>query len=101
MNVQLLTYNVFLRPYLVKTNKSDFKTDRLKYIGDNVLPCFDIVCFEEMFDTLTHRKHEMIELGLRNGFRYFAQSPSPLFSKTSLIDGGLLVLSRYPIIHSE
>ena len=100
MEVRLLTYNVFMRPYFIKTNKSDYKSERLKQIGRSVLPHYDIVCFEEMFDTLTHRRHSMLKMAQKAGFGYFVQSDPPSFGRSSLIDGGLLILSRYPIVES-
>ena len=54
-NIKLLTYNVFLRPPPIKTNEDDFKHQRLNDILDEIAQ-FDIVCFQEMFQTASFRK---------------------------------------------
>lgn len=53
--IKLLTYNVFLRPPPIKTNEDDFKNERLNDIFDRI-GHYDIVCFQEMFQTATFRK---------------------------------------------
>lgn len=39
----------------------------------------------------------IIEGAYNKGFKYYAESPSPSFWNLYLMDGGLLVLSRFPI----
>jgi len=84
----------------VKTNESDHKDDRLKEFI-KLLSEFDIVCTQEMFGLLNKRKHKLIRCATKAGFHYFADSPSPSFFTTFVVDGGLLVLSRFPIVASE
>lgn len=99
-HINILTYNIFLRPPLIKNNESDHKNDRLKEfikaLGD-----FDIVCLQEMFGTLNKRKHKLIRCATKAGFLYYADSPSPSFFTSFVVDGGLLILSRFPILVSE
>ena len=54
-SVRLLSYNFFLRPPPVNNNGSDYKNERLKDFIE-FLPEFDIICFQEIFTTLTDRK---------------------------------------------
>lgn len=42
-HINLLTYNLFLRPPPAKNNESDFKEERVKGFA-KVLENFDIVC---------------------------------------------------------
>ena len=46
------------------------------------------------------RKLKIIDRAIKKGFVY-AESPSPSFFSGSLIDGGLLTLSKFPIEYSE
>ena len=38
---------------------------------------------------------------MKKGFYYHAESPNPSFFSSYLVDGGLLTLSRYPIVQEE
>lgn len=95
--IKLLTYNFFLRPPPIKNNKDDYKEERLNDFKE-VLSDFDIICFQELFGSFHNRKHKMIKNASENGFFYTHGSSSPSFFSKFLIDGGLLVLSRFPIV---
>ena len=98
--VRLLSYNIFMRPPGIKNNKSDFKDKRLVDFID-ILFKYDVVCLQEMFDTLNYRKIKMKIEAYRVGFEHSAESDQmSIFSKYA-IDGGLLTLSRYPIIKKK
>lgn len=98
---KLLSLNIFMRPPLIKNNESDHKEDRLKD-AFNYLSNFEIVCLQEMFDTLSTRKLRMKLQALSHGFGYSAESQPPsLFGTGQIIDGGLLTLSKFPIVESE
>lgn len=53
--IKLLTYNLFLRPPPIKTNDDDFKNERLNDFLE-IMDQFDVICFQEMFQTATFRK---------------------------------------------
>ena len=92
--LKLLTYNLFLRPPGIKTNKSDYKDDRLaeffKIMGE-----FDIICLQEVFGTLSSRKNRLLKQAFKKGFYFIESSPEPSFFSHYLIDGGLVILSKY------
>ncbi|KAJ3174550.1 hypothetical protein HK101_010951 [Irineochytrium annulatum] len=70
-----------LRPPHVKNNASDHKNARLSHFGSMVLP-------------------QMLSYAKKAGLDYYVCSPSKgLINAVS--DGGLLILSRYPIVKSE
>ncbi len=98
--IKLLTYNFFLRPPPIKTNSDDYKEERLIDFLD-YLPDFDIICFQEMFGTFHDRKKKMIKAAKENGYLYYLTSKSPSFFSKFLIDGGLLLISRFPIIENK
>ena len=99
-STRLLTYNFFCRPPPVHTNKSDYKDSRLKDFAKQ-LPNFDIICFQELFTTLNDRKHRMIREGAKVGLKYYLSSKVPSFFSKYLVDSGLLILSRYPIVDHD
>ena len=98
--ISLLTYNFFCRPPPIKTNKSDYKDARLNDFYQQ-LENYDIICFQELFTTLNDRKHRMIQEGSRQGLKYYLAAKVPSFFSRYLIDSGLLILSRYPIIEHD
>ena len=99
--VRLLSYNFYLRPAGVKGPHSEFKDVRLQLFIDREMDNFDILCFQEVFATCSDRRDYFIKEARKAGFDYSCHCESPgLLSKCS-VDGGLLILSRYPILESE
>ena len=99
-SVRILSYNFFLRPPPINNNGSDFKNERLKDFIE-FLPQFDIICFQEIFTTLTDRKHQMIREAAKHGFKYHVSSKPPSFLSEYITDAGLLILSRYEIVECD
>ncbi|TNV84966.1 hypothetical protein FGO68_gene15440 [Halteria grandinella] len=102
--ISLLSYNFFLRP-VVKNVEDDWKDERLEaFVSDdqNCLAQFDIICFQEVFDFINkQRRQKLISYAEKAGYFYHRTSdPAPLFS-SMLLDGGLLTISRFPIVESE
>lgn len=62
---------------------------------------FDIICLQEVFGLLNSRKTRLLRSAKDAGFHYNVHSPSPALFSSNLVDGGLVILSRYPIICSE
>jgi len=99
-HIKILTYNIFLRPPPVKNNENDWKDERLADFI-KLLDCYDIICLQEMFGAFNNRKQELIRYANRSGLFFYCDSPSPSFFSKFLVDGGLLILSRFPIVESE
>jgi endonuclease/exonuclease/phosphatase family metal-dependent hydrolase len=99
-SVKVLSYNIFLRPPPVKNNENDWKDERLADFI-KLLDCYDIVCLQECFGALNNRKQELIKYANKTGLFFFVDSPSPSFFSKFMCDGGLLTLSRFPIIESK
>jgi len=96
--IRILTYNIFLRPPIVKNNVSDYKDERLEDFVKLIYD-YDIICLQEMFGLLNSRLHELIYLASKQGFFYFVTVNSPGMIGKSIADGGLVILSRFPITH--
>lgn len=112
--IKLLTYNLFLRPPGIKTNKNDYKNERLEEFF-KIMGNYDIICLQEVFATFSSRKERLLKKAIKHGFYFIESSPDPSFFSFYVIDGGLVVLSkfflllfkkilnflRFPIISSE
>src|SRR5690606_18040212 len=59
------------------------------------------ICLQEMFGTLTSRRQELIKFANKSGLFFSADVPSPSFFSKGIIDAGLLILSRFPIVESQ
>jgi endonuclease/exonuclease/phosphatase family metal-dependent hydrolase len=99
-NIKLLSYNIFIRPPPVKNNENDWKDERqVDFI--KLLDNFDIVCLQEMFGSLSSRRQELIKYAYKSGLFFYVDVPAPSFFSKSVIDAGLIILSRFPILESE
>jgi len=99
-NIRILSYNVFLRPPPVHDNGSDYKEERVKLLGERVIPNYDIICFEEAFGSLNKRRSTLKNYGKKNGLNYSHSDASHSICNLK-VDGGLLILSRYPIVEKD
>lgn len=97
---RVLTFNMFMRPPGIKNNENDFKNERLDYIVQNILPDYDIITIQEAFAYANRRIDKLLAAAFKQGFYYHVSSarhyPWDLGG-----DGGLLILSRYPIVKSD
>ncbi|EGC29213.1 hypothetical protein DICPUDRAFT_159232 [Dictyostelium purpureum] len=79
-------------------NSKDFKPINSK----SILGQYDIICFQELFSAFSYRQRRFIEKAKQQGFKYYSASPLPAYLKsTFLVDGGLVVLSKYPIVATD
>lgn len=62
---------------------------------------FDICCFQECFYGLTNYKGKLVKYGLEAGLIHMVTGKSPGFFSHSLIDSGLMIFSRYPIVETD
>ena len=98
-NIKLLTYNLFLRP-VVKNNESDYKYERLD-VFSSLLADYDIICNQEVFIGLNKFKQSLVSMAAKAGFLYHVAPPAPYFWNREMIDSGLVILSRFPILEQD
>eukprot|EP00397_Hematodinium_sp_SG-2012_P027028 GEMP01028371.1.p1 GENE.GEMP01028371.1~~GEMP01028371.1.p1 ORF type:complete len:610 (+),score=99.16 GEMP01028371.1:102-1931(+) len=105
--LRVLSYNVFMRPpaprffntrWNTHNTDDDYKNQRLERIADRVLDKYDIVCLQEMFGSFSYRRDKLIRKAKQLGFMSVAKSPTNVLTTGFLVDGGLMLLSRYPFI---
>jgi endonuclease/exonuclease/phosphatase family metal-dependent hydrolase len=100
-DVKLLSYNIFLRPPLIKNNADDFKNERLAEFLKSELAKYDIVCLQEMFNLANYRQQLLLKTAFEKGFPYYAKSVDPHWTSGKFIDAGLVILSKYPILETD
>jgi endonuclease/exonuclease/phosphatase family metal-dependent hydrolase len=96
-NIRVLTYNIFLRPPGIKNNESDHKNDRMNDFF-KMMHNYDIICIQELFGSMNNRKDIIIRAATKNGFFYYVEDKEPGFFSKYISDGGLLIISRFPIV---
>ncbi|KAJ1729996.1 hypothetical protein LPJ61_003252 [Coemansia biformis] len=94
--LRLLTQNMFMRPPPIRTNKSDWKDGRLDFFIEHILPNYDVVCLQEMFEFASSRRSRLVAAAEKLGFRYYVLSERKYVWSLG-IDGGLAILSRLPV----
>lgn len=99
--LKIMSWNVFLRTGVSqRLGDNDFKEERVEKIVDAIRP-YDVVCLQEACGTANFRIHRLIKMAKRHGFNYaVAPKDPPLFSR-SMVDSGLLILSKVPITQTS
>ena len=100
--VRLITYNVFVRPPGVAGQRgNDQKDQRLRLLLPR-LANYDVVCLQEMFDAFSTRRAALAQAATVFGLRFSTYLPRNLWMyPPRVIDGGVSILSRYPIVASD
>ncbi|KAJ1960429.1 hypothetical protein H4R35_007544, partial [Dimargaris xerosporica] len=97
---RILTLNMYMRPPGIHSHSTDHKDARLQYLIDEVLPHYDIVTLQEMFAFMSGRRRRLIQEAEDMGFKFWIASP-PKSVWDLAIDGGLMILSRFPIVAAD
>jgi len=99
-DVNVLSYNIFLRPPFIKNNADDFKNERLMEFINHIHK-YDIISLQEMFCLGNYRQRVLLAAAREKGFKYYAESVNASWSSAKFIDAGLLILSKYPILETD
>ncbi|KAL3662700.1 hypothetical protein V7S43_012108 [Phytophthora oleae] len=99
----VLSMNIFCRPEGIHSGqwfkKGDYKDLRVALLLRKIAK-FDVVILQEMFEAGPRQKR-FVRDAYAMGFRYHCGSVWPRLLDSRLIDGGLLILSRYPIVERD
>eukprot|EP01028_Stygiella_incarcerata_P005734 TRINITY_DN23844_c0_g1_i1.p1 TRINITY_DN23844_c0_g1~~TRINITY_DN23844_c0_g1_i1.p1 ORF type:complete len:411 (-),score=106.73 TRINITY_DN23844_c0_g1_i1:60-1205(-) len=97
----LLSYNIFERPPLIHNNSNDYKNERLEdFITE--LGHFDVICLQEMFWFGSGRWSWLADEARKRGFHvYSPPTPWSALLRLRLVDSGLAILTRFPILNSH
>ena len=98
--IKLLQYNCFWRPWLLHLGKIEYVAERSQFLADR-LDKYDIVCLDESFHFGSNVVKNFISKMQAKGFKYIATNRQvPIFSRF-VIDSGVMILSKYPIIEID
>jgi len=98
--IKILTFNTFIRPPFISTENKDYRDERIDLFDEMIFKYYDIIAFQEMFSFLSDRVERVIKLAKEHGILYHWRSPKNSLWKFAS-DGGLLILSKYPIVEHD
>ncbi|KNC83211.1 hypothetical protein SARC_04536 [Sphaeroforma arctica JP610] len=99
--LRFLTYNIFIRPPGIQSAGTDYKDLRLQLLP-SVLAEYDVICLQELFGTGSDRRNRLLSDLAKHGLGYSVFLPYQLgYFPPKLIDGGVTIVSRYPIEFSD
>ncbi|GJQ09071.1 hypothetical protein GpartN1_g862.t1 [Galdieria partita] len=100
--IRVMTYNVFVRPPgITGAGGDDHKDERLRLLAPR-LANYDVICFQELFDAFSTRRSALMEAVSLFGLRFSTYLPRNFFMfPPKIIDGGVSILSRYPIVETD
>ena len=98
---KLLSFNSFQKPLMANDVENEYKYERNNYFIENELDKFDIVVLQEQFCTINPRPVLLLEKAEARGFKYFHKTKDPAFSGKFWGNGGLVTLSKYPIVDAD
>lgn len=92
--------NVFWRPWLLHLGKIEHVSERSLTLSKS-LDEYDVVCLNESFHFGSSIATKFVQVMQTRGFKYVVTSDTvPIFSRF-IIDSGLMILSKYPIISAN
>ena len=96
--LRLLTLNVFTLPWPFSSDgNGDSKTQRLHAFCERHLSRYDVIGLQELFGGPSGRRDAVLAYAKSVGLRYHAGPFPPRLLSRRLIDGGCVLLSRYPL----
>jgi sphingomyelin phosphodiesterase len=99
-HLNLLQMNVFWRPKLLHLFKEEYVAERSRFLAERLAE-FDIACFNEAFHFGSDVVSNFVFQMFQNGFKYVVSSRHVPLLSHHVIDSGLLILSKYPIIATD
>ena len=100
IQLRLLSYNVYLRTPLLNARGNDYKNDRLKQMLQYEISKYDVIVFQELWGAFNFRRGKCIKEAEQLGFKYH-ESLHRTFFPLYFVDGGVTILSKYPIIDTD
>lgn len=98
--LKILDYNAFWRPTMLHMGRKEWMRLRSKLLLEKI-ESYDVVCLEEGFQFGSDIAKNFIEGAKSLGFKYVLTSKLPPIYTHQVIDSGLIILSKFPIIESD
>jgi endonuclease/exonuclease/phosphatase family metal-dependent hydrolase len=99
--IKILSLNLFLLPIYKQGSIDRYNDERQDYYSKKVIPFYDIVCTQEVYNYFNYRKQRLIESGKECGLIYSAYCRDAPPFNIATTDAGLVHMSRYPIVEKE
>ena len=98
--LSFLQYNVFWRPTIIHIGRAEYVSERASLLLDQISK-FDICAFNEAFQFGSSIVQEFVEGVKEKGFNWAISSEKSGFFSRFVIDSGLLLFSKHPILESQ
>lgn len=104
--LKIMSYNFYLQSMVMFDDYkyNDCKEERFNHFIKTHSKTFDehdIICFQEVYGTLSLYCNKIIEYAKHKEFHWFIVPEKPKFFSIKMMDSGLLILSKYPIIYAN
>lgn len=99
--ISFLNYNSFQKSQGHNDVPNEYKTERNTLFAEHEIKRFDIISLQEQFTFINPRPVRLLEKALENGFKYAYKYQEPDYMSNMIINGGLLILSRYPVVEAD
>ena len=99
-HLRFLQYNVKWSPNITHIGKNDFANERAKILAEQ-LSEYDVICLNEAYSYVGSPVVPFIKTMKSKGFKYVKRLPPASIMSFELVDGGVLVLSKYPILQHD
>lgn len=99
--LKFVTYNILQKIIGHQVTSNEFKSERMEVFSSMHIEQFDILCLQEAFDMFNLRPYRLLEAAEKKGFTHFFRSAPPRLQSGYMVDGGLVILSKFPIIDAE
>lgn len=100
--IKMLTYNIQMIPKVVSMAQDHYPSQSQDERCLDIIKCFDsydVVSIQESFGGLySECREKLIQYATKAGFFYIECDDEPSFGSTYVSDGGLMIISRFPII---
>lgn len=98
-SLKLIQMNVFWRPWLLHLFQEEYIQERSQLVI-NRLKKYDICCLNEAFHFGSSVVKDFVAAMKNEGFKYVVSAHSIPLTAKHIIDSGVLILSKYPIIET-
>lgn len=100
--LSFLQYNVKWRPSISRRGQNEFAIERAEMLANQIFPSrYDVICLNEAHSYIGSPVVHFIKLMKQRGFKYVKRLRPVSMMSFHLIDGGVLLLSKYPILDTE
>jgi exonuclease III len=101
--IKFMSFNFYLQCFIVCDDyiNGDCKYERFNHFIDNYLDQYDIICFQEVYGTLSLFCNKLLKRAKQKGYHWYIVPESPKLNSFKFMDSGLLTISKYPIIYTN